>query len=992
MLCLNIEYMNEEMKKVFIVLMMGLTLFGVAACSKPSNGENPIVSIEATVNKPEYNIGDSFAGADLSVVAKKLDGKTTPLSFVAGSESIAALTYSIVDFDSSTAGTRLLGIKVGDLKTYSRYTIKEGAPVVKKYQATYVNYDGSIFSEVKDIAEGSTISKLTSAPTRSGYTFVGWFLSESNHMWDYLNDYVTSDVILEARYLLLNDSNLLVDAYATPSTYVFNTLQELRDSTLVKNGVRVFFAPGVYWTNDYTDPAQATVNTGIEFNFSGLIFQGITSNADDVRICANRCYEDGSSTGNYNVIRVGTDFTALNISVANYAAHDLIFPRDPSQNVPSRIPAINGNPNFNSHGQTIAGGGGNVYMENVRVVAFLNLMAGFSTTNGYFKDCYFQLADDAVFGGTRNVYERCTFDFYGQRPSGGGSSELTIFYACTFNGLNNPNEPQRFCKTTGANTQFVVIDSIFKGAITSVVWENNLRVNKVHYTYNNTFEDGTPVPFTPDDLWATVELVPGSSLDVYKNGDGYEKAAFLGWVPNAGNPTPKVVQAYRLNLTPASTILQSDDSTNEVAITPVITPVGSYTFADLVWEYNENLFSLVASSDDKLHLSAYLNDSGNIISTVVTAVTPNGIKGRVIVDIYPEKVDAPVLTNESISIVDGVAKLTYTLDHDFEDHSDISWYAGATKGAQTTLVGVTSLNNPCKDFTLTLAHVGKYLTAVVTPKYRFSDAATTDIVIEMNDPIDIADIKNSNEVHTNFSNLPWEGSVINAITDKDVFYADVIKPADYTGSLTPSGVPFRYELGNVGGFTGFNGLRMISQGARITYTPSFNVTDMNFSLDYSPNKIEGQGFGGTPQSMEVFFKFDFATYTGYSIRITRTSFSSSATKWELYSYDNGVVTPLIGNYQIPGSTNPDDDIKYYFSSCLPLGNINISVVGNKIVVRGTTQTEETPAQASSYLHEVNYEFTVESMNDFGGFGMQLTTTSGNPLMYHGLDVIYTKKP
>ena len=77
------------------------------------------------------------------------------------------------------------------------------------------------------------------------------------------------------------------------------------------------------------------------------------------------------SNGNWNVIGIGTNFSAYDLTIANYTSHDLVFPRDPSKNLPRRGDA-------RVQAQTITGAGGaldKMYFENVRFVSFLNLIA-----------------------------------------------------------------------------------------------------------------------------------------------------------------------------------------------------------------------------------------------------------------------------------------------------------------------------------------------------------------------------------------------------------------------------------------------------------------------------------------------------------------------------------------------------------------------------------------------------------------------------------------
>src|SRR5690606_33883984 len=49
---------------------------------------------------------------------------------------------------------------------------------VDKYTVTFDSHDGSAVAPITDIAKNATIT-LPAAPTRDGYTFVGWFTEEN---------------------------------------------------------------------------------------------------------------------------------------------------------------------------------------------------------------------------------------------------------------------------------------------------------------------------------------------------------------------------------------------------------------------------------------------------------------------------------------------------------------------------------------------------------------------------------------------------------------------------------------------------------------------------------------------------------------------------------------------------------------------------------------------------------------------------------------------
>lgn len=144
--------------------------------------------------------------------------------------------------------------------------------------------------------------------------FVGWFVADQGHMWDFAHETIEADLVLEARFVELTPSNVIVDAYlddARRTPLTFKTLQELKAAN-IPDGATVNLTPGVYWTDDYQDPHDPNTPDhpgliGISFPQAGLTFKGLTANADDVRIAGNRGQTLGSQ-GNWNVIGVGTHF------------------------------------------------------------------------------------------------------------------------------------------------------------------------------------------------------------------------------------------------------------------------------------------------------------------------------------------------------------------------------------------------------------------------------------------------------------------------------------------------------------------------------------------------------------------------------------------------------------------------------------------------------------------------------------------------------------
>ena len=869
-----------------------------------------------------------------------------------------------------------------------------GSPAAAVAHAVSYDVDGTVTGSVQVNDQGTLTAPAKPDKGATQY-FVGWFLPNGGqgYMWDFAHDTVKNDMVLKAKFVALSATNVVVDNYLEEgkrTAFTFKTLQELKAAN-IGNNVTVNFAPGVYWTDDYTDPNVANTPehpglVGISFPQSGLIFKGLTANADDVRIAGNRGQTVGSN-GNWNVIGIGTNFSAYNLTVANYTSVDLVFPRDPTKNLKRRGDA-------RVQAQTLTSAGGTLdkmYFENVRIISFLNLVA-IGPTRVYWKDSYFQLTDDSIAGGGINVFDNCTFDFYGSHPSGGGSSTIAVFFHATFNLLND-SPTFWFAKTGGT---WAVIDSVFTGPKEEIRWENIQAQDVKHYVSNNTYADGTPVVYDPANKQVTQNL-NDNSLKIFKVGQEYNVYNLLkgtdGWNPSA--QVTKNDTAFKMTLAANNSTLQSDVATNEVVITPNFSPAAAYAYSAINFNYDTTLFTLLDNAGDgKLHLRAKLNATGRIIDTVVQASVPNGLVSQVTLHIRPTTVPPPVVVGtSSIALGQNMANLRITYDHpEFTDWSTITWYRGSTPGAKTVQVAVTTLNSPYKAYALSAGDVGQYLTAVITPKYQFSAASSSVIEVSSAVPIAASDVATPNVIATNFANITWTGHALN---QPDVWYADVIKPTDINQPWVPSttATPWVYGVGDRDGALGIPGLITNTQGARLLYQPQGSFSDVTLALKLTPEKIAGQGFGSaTDQYLEVYIKWDPLTQTGYALRFQRLS-----------------ADPLNGNTPIPSSGNSVrvSMIEYAngFRTILPNSYVESSVympgasvvfklVGNVLSADVTTTTPQSNAQEGYKLpSEIHFSATLPGVTSTsGGFGVQFTGSSpaGNRTELENLQV--TLKP
>jgi hypothetical protein len=971
------------------LLFAAFLLSALAACGsddkvpdQPADKALTSIAVLKPPTKTQYELHEALDPAGLVVFGVYTDG--TGAAIPAGNGTTG---YSVSGFDSAAVGNKTVTVM------YQSKTATFNATVTPiHHMVSYVVNGATTQVQVDD---GTLLVAPATPPNAGNSYFVGWFLADQGqgHMWDFAHEPIGSDTVLTAKFVELSASNLIVDAYlseANRTAFTFKTLQELKAAN-IPNAATVNFTPGVYWTDDYKDPNNANTPAhpglvGISFTQSGLTFKGLTSNADDVRIAGNRGQTLGSN-GNWNVIGIGTNFSAYDLTIANYTSVDLVFPRDPSQNLPRRGDA-------RVQAQTITGAGGTLdkmYFENVRFVSFLNLIA-IGPTRAYFKNSYFQLTDDSIAGGGIVVFDNCTFDFYGSHPSGGGSSTITAFLHSTFN-FYNDSPTFWFSKSGGT---WAIIDNVFKRAKEEIRWENTQRPDVKHYVYGNVYEDGTPVVFDLVNTQVTQHM-SDDALKIFKIDAEYNVYNLLkgsdGWNPS--NQVGRNDTAFKFTMAANNTNVASDNPANETIITPTFVPAAFYAYDAITFDFDESLFTVLPSSDGRLHLRANLNSTGKIIDSVVNASVPNGLVAQVTLHIRPQTVAAPVVVGTpSIQISQNMAGLQIVYDHpDFTDWSTITWYRGAAPGDKTVQVGVTTLNNPYLNYQLSAGDIGQYLTAVVTPRYEFSAPAAGSIEVTTSRAIVAGDVAHANVISTNFANITWTGHTLN---QPDVWYADTIKPTDVNQTWVPgAAAPWSYVLGDRDGALGIPGLRTATQGARLLYQPSGSFSDMSVTLDLTPEKIGGQGFGSaTDQYLEVYLKWDPVTLTGYALRFQRLA-----------------TDPLNGNAPIPSSGNSVrvsmieyvNGVRTLFPGCyvessvyMPGARLVFKLVGNVLSADVSTGSEQTNTQEGYDLpHEIHFGVALPAApsSTLGGFGVQFTGTvsAGNRTELENIQVALTPR-
>lgn len=96
----------------------------------------------------------------------------------------------------TTVTVRLKATNTAPHGVAQTYTVEAGAPLT----VTFNSNGGSDVASIGDLSYNESITAPT-APTKTGYTFVGWYKDEAlNQAWDFSSDTVTADTTLYAKW------------------------------------------------------------------------------------------------------------------------------------------------------------------------------------------------------------------------------------------------------------------------------------------------------------------------------------------------------------------------------------------------------------------------------------------------------------------------------------------------------------------------------------------------------------------------------------------------------------------------------------------------------------------------------------------------------------------------------------------------------------------------------------------------------------------------
>ena len=328
------------------------------------------------------------------------------------------------------------------------------------------------------------------------------------------------------------------------------------------------------------------------------------------------------------------------------------------------------------------------------------------------------------------------------------------------------------------------------------------------------------------------------------------------------------------------------------------------------------------------------------------------------------------------------------------DHSVIEWYRGASPdGSDAKIVATTTYADdgaaPLKAYRLTGKDVGYYLTCVVRPRYAHSEEGES-LRITAGEPVKAEDVADdpackefilSNLAYTTVENggqetdWAWDTSGF----ESGFWYGGFYLPAEYREGgvyaakrFSPAAgeTPFTYAQWT-NGAKGTVGLQTTTQGARLVYCDGEPRGDMTLTVTLSPHKNAGQGFGSGNQFLDIYFKYDARTMTGYGLRITREAetedekfkdYLGKSCSFVLMEYREGTAVPV--------------SEKVFATAFNPTATVVIAMEGNVLTARVTTTMAQSDSYPDYMPNEVFLTHTFEAANQFGGIGFQHTGTAG----------------
>jgi hypothetical protein len=740
---------------------------------------------------------------------------------------------------------------------------------------------------------------------------------------------------------------------------------------------------------------SATASLTITKNFITLL--GLTDDRRNVVIADNRGNKEGATNNGYVLDINAVGFSAINLTVVNFANLDYEYPGNPAKNLKKRSDVITQAVAMNIRGDK------HIYSH----VAFLSRLdtTFIQTTRSYFTNVFIEGTDDFLGGGQVSVFKDSQIYF----PTGNG-----VMSAAGITFINTVFKASRgleFYK--GFGRPDTLIDCVMpvdapKSPVAWLVWKAPVRQNlysltyhtkdaaehPVHikdsivgppkYTLSRELSDKEVKAFNPWNLLRAAPNGPADDWDPANARAKYESEGSDIFRIALSTPRPSGSTAPPGAGPFVSAAVSPSIRTGDAGATIKATVSPSRASSDnITWSTSSPMVSLSLKTGSNVVVTGH-NTTNHAEYVPVRATAENGFYVQSYVYVEPAYTDPPAFTSKPrVGVpLNGKVNVSYLLKlGGREDQSLVSWYlCDDAQCATSRKVAVSRGNLPMKTFTLTSGDVGKYIQVGVQPKHNVSDPGPEVLAISAK-PIVGTNIT-STTVSSNFRNFveAENTSIVNGMWSVIGTWTSV------TGDTLVNGYGLRVS-GTGGGPGGGAGPGAAAGGlparaplphAELLYPNDTPTGDMQFKVVMSPEKTAGQGFGiaGSPddgarvERADIYIKYDPRTKTGYSLRFWRTIQAADKCMFRLYKIQNGAGSPLNDQQQLTGVFKPDT-------------TITMSVVGTKLTVKGSNTVDGETLSLSGTI----------TPNTFGGAGVfwSGSTPVGNSNVYSELQLSYPGK-
>lgn len=820
----------------------------------------------------------------------------------------------------------------------------------------------------------------------------------------------------------LSEHALYVDStLAETGNYSFKSLQDAVSAAVPgtkTNPTVIYLAPDVYWTDDYSNPADRDKDDliGLIIPQAYITLVGMTGDPEDVVIASDRGQNAGAN-GNFNTIGVGDGFHAKDLTIGNYCNVDLNYKLDPSKSHTKRQESI-------TQAQAVTKVPGlddmdEWYFENCHIISRLNLFSRDERPKrSLLKDCHLECTDDSLGTGYITIFQNCTFNLYSNTPCGGASFYMQAFLGCEFTTELSDNKTITLCKNT---KPFAFIDCAFSGDMTGMEWKpSNLSDDLRQIVSGNTL-NGQPLVISPSrpELSVTPDeeqmkaFKYNGEYNIYNllNGAGYEE-----WDPlNQKDAMPTSAWNIQFDYPGIAKdeipVLEGNEK-DSLEVTPIVFGGDDKS---VTWSTEDDTLKIEPQSNGNVIVKG-VNQTDDNKSACLIATAANGMKKVLHFTVTPAIEEAPVLKEVPVLSQPQDGKITVSYDlsgnGDIRDISQINWYrAGNPDGSDKVLVAQTTYvkddAKPYVSYTLRLPDVDNYIFCEIIPQ-KANSLAGTAVLSAASAKISASDVaqKEKEKYVVDLEHLTYVEAENDAIEnnyewltsmESGKWYGGFYLPAEYREggiwsdkAYKPAAgeLPYTFAQG-ASGAAGTVGLQTTTQGARLVYVDDVARKDMRMTLTLSPHKTAAQGFGSAKQFIDIYFKYDAKTMSGYGLRIARVpdiadpdfkDYAAKSCTFTLMEYKNGVATPL------------EDGV--VSTAFLPGCKVDIDMTGNVLTVDVTTTTPQDSAYPGNMPHEVHIKHTFDAeVNSYSGFGFQHTGTagagkSGNRTTIHSVEVDY----